>query len=165
MLERVSAVAGLAPFRGGGVLISESPAHSLTQIAGDAKALKTAFPRLPETVGTAISYAGKTILRIGPQQLWVIGTAPDLHEGLFVTPLSSSRTCFLIEGTSARDVLAACAAIDFHPHVFKPEKYVMTGIHHMPVLIHCASENQFQVYCLRTFALHLWEVLTDAAHS
>jgi sarcosine oxidase subunit gamma len=163
MLERVSALAGISPFHSDGAQILEVPNIVLTQVAGEAQALKTTFPKLPEAVGVAVHYAGKTLLRIAPLQLWVIGTAPEQHQGLFITPLSSSRSCLAIEGPHARDVLAKCAAVDFHQQVFKPEHFVMTGIHHMPVLIHCIGAEQFHVYVMRTFALSLWEVLVDAA--
>jgi methylglutamate dehydrogenase subunit D len=165
MLDRVSALAGTAPFHGDHIQIQENSSTMLTQVAGDEKALKTAFPKLPATVGVAAEYAGKTFLRVGPDQLWVIGTAPDVHNGLFLTPLSSSRTCIAIEGARAREVLAKCAAIDFHAQVFKPDRFVMTGIHHMPVLIHCTAADTFHIYTLRTFARHTWEILVDAAHS
>jgi heterotetrameric sarcosine oxidase gamma subunit len=163
MLERVSALAGVPPFYGDGAQIVDVPNLSLTQVAGDVQALKTAFPKLPEAVGVTVQYAGKTLLRIAPHQIWVIGTTPDQHQGLCLTPLSSSRSCISIDGPHARDALAKCAAVDFHPQVFKPEHFVMTGVHHMPVLIHCAGVEQFHVYVMRTFALSLWEVLVDAA--
>ncbi len=165
MLEQVSALAGIASFEGDGILISGSTAFVLSQIAGEQKALKKRFPRLPDVVGVAVSDAGKTIMRIGPQQLWIIGTSPEQHQDLSVIPLSSSRSRIKLEGTRARDMLAKCAAIDFHPKVFTPGHFVMTGIHHMPVLIHCWGVDQFDIYILRTFARSLWEVLIDAGHS
>jgi sarcosine oxidase gamma subunit len=39
----------------------------------------------------------------------------------------------------------------------------MTGIHHTPALVHCTSENRFEIYALRTFALSVHDWLTDAA--
>jgi methylglutamate dehydrogenase subunit D len=163
MLERVSALAGVPPFYGDGAHVMEVPNIALTQVAGDVQALKTAFSKLPDAVGVAVHYAGKTLLRIAPDQIWVIGTTPDQQQGLFLTPLSSSRSCISIDGPHARVILAKCAAVDFHPQSFKPEHFIMTGIHHMPVLIHCTAMDQFHVYVMRTFALSLWEVLVDAA--
>jgi heterotetrameric sarcosine oxidase gamma subunit len=165
MLERVSALAGIVPFHGDGVQVFDIVTPTLTQVAGDAQALTTAFPKLPATVGVVVEYAGKSFLRVGPHQLWVIGAAPELQDGLFLAPLSSSRMCIAIEGPRARAVLAKCAAIDFHAQAFKPDRFVMTGVHHMPALIHCAAADRFHVYTLRTFALHMWEIFVDAAHS
>ncbi len=84
---------------------------------------------------------------------------------IFVTSLSSSRTCIALEGIRSRDVLAKCAVIDCHPKTFKPNHFAMTGIHHMPVLIHCNGADEFHICIMRTFALSLWEVLVDAGHS
>ena len=165
MLERASALSGTATFIGEGIRVAEAAEFMLTQAAGDSKTLKKCFREIPKTVGMAVDYAGKTIMRIGPHQLWIVGSPPEQHEGLFFTPLSSSRTRMLIEGQRSRDVLAKCAAIDFHDKVFTPGQFVMTGIHHMPVLIHCVEPDSFHVYGLRTFALSLWEVLVDAGHS
>jgi heterotetrameric sarcosine oxidase gamma subunit len=165
MLERASALAGMTPYDANGTRIAEAADFCLTQAAGDVIALKTAFPKLPDRVGTITEHAGRTMLRIGPNQLWIIGTASEQADGIYLTPLSSSRTRIAVEGPGARDTLAKCAAIDFHPKVFTPGTFAMTGIHHMPALIHCTGTDTFHIYSLRTFALHLWEVLVDAAHS
>jgi methylglutamate dehydrogenase subunit D len=116
-------------------------------------------------VGIAVDSGGRTILRIGPRQAWIIGDPPAPADGLALTPLSSSRTRFALQGTGARSLLAKCAAIDVHTKVFTPGRFAMTGIHHMPVLIHCIEPDVFHIYALRTFALSLWEVLVDAGHS
>jgi methylglutamate dehydrogenase subunit D len=140
-----------------GVKLSEAADFTLTQVAGKDKALKKALGKLPATVGTAVE--GK--LRIGPDQLWVIGSTPPAGDGLYVTPLSSGRVRLLLEGERAREVLSACAQIDFCASQFKPDQFVMTGIHHTPVLIHCVGPNAFHIYAMRTFALNVWEWLVD----
>jgi methylglutamate dehydrogenase subunit D len=165
MLERVSAFGDVQALERVGIRFAEAPDFVLTQVAGEPKALKTAFPKQPDAVGVAVDYAGKVIMRIGPNHLWIIGTPPEPHDGLFLTPLSSSRSRIMLEGSNVRAVLAKCAAIDFHDKTFTSGKFVMTGIHHMPVLIHCVEPDNFHVYGLRTFALSLWEVLVDAGHS
>jgi methylglutamate dehydrogenase subunit D len=165
MLERKSALAAAASYEAEGIRIAEVQDFTLTQVAGQETALKTAFPKLPERVGAIAEHAGRTMLRIGPKQLWIIGTAPEASEAVYLTPLSSSRTLIAIEGPTARQLLANCAAIDFHPRAFTSGTFAMTGIHHMPVVIHCTGADSFHVYALRTFAQHLWETLVDAAHS
>jgi methylglutamate dehydrogenase subunit D len=165
VLDARSPLEGVTPLKHDTLRLFEAQDYSLTQVAGDAKVLKTAFPKLPQGVGVAIDYAGKTLFRVGPDQLWIVGTPPERHVGLFFTPLTSSRTRLCIEGQRARDVLSKSAMIDFHSKVFTPGRFVMTGIHHMPVMIHCVDANIFHLYIMRTFALHLWEILTDAAHS
>jgi methylglutamate dehydrogenase subunit D len=39
----------------------------------------------------------------------------------------------------------------------------MTGMHHVPVLIHCVGKNKFHIYVMRTFALSIWDWLVEAA--
>ena len=39
----------------------------------------------------------------------------------------------------------------------------LTGIHHTPVLVHRTSEQRYEIYAMRTFALSVWEWLSDAA--
>jgi methylglutamate dehydrogenase subunit D len=165
MLDRVSSLELASAHVSEGLRIAESPDFVLTQVAGDAKALKRSISKAPERVGIAVEYAGKLLMRIGPHQLWVIGTPPEAFDGLYLTPLSSSRARIEIKGHRAREVLVKCAAIDFHPKQFKQGQFVMTGIHHMPVLIHCTAADAFHIYAMRTFALHLWEILTDAGYS
>lgn len=165
MLERVSAFQGMVPVESGGIRMAVSADFALTQVVGDAKALKAAFPKLPTNIGIALDYAGKSILRVGPAQIWIVGAPPEAHFGLHLIALSSSRIRITLLGPRTREILAKGAAIDFYPKVFTPGKFVMTGIHHMPVLIHCVEPDMFHLYVMRTFALTMWEVLTDAAHS
>jgi methylglutamate dehydrogenase subunit D len=118
---------------------------------------------LPTKRGAVVEHDGRALLRVSTKQLWTIGDAPVANEGIYITPLSSGRTRILLEGPKAREVLSACALIDFSPSEFKPGQFVMTGIHHTPVTIHCIGENGFHIYALRTFALNVWEWLCDIA--
>jgi methylglutamate dehydrogenase subunit D len=162
MLERVSPLPEKYALEGSDFHIREVSDFVLTQVAGDTKALKKAFPKAPAAIGDAVERDQRLLLRIGPTQLWVIGSPPEVGDSLFLTPLSSSRTLLVIEGSRAREVLSGCAAIDFHPKVFGIGQFAMTGIHHMPVLIHCIGEDAFHLYVMRTFALTMWEILVDA---
>jgi methylglutamate dehydrogenase subunit D len=144
-----------------GVVLTGAAGFTLTQVAGEDKVLKKALGKLPAKVGTAVEHDGRTLFRIGAKQIWILGDALTSSEGLYITPLSSGRTRISLEGPRARDVLAACALIDFSSREFKPGHFVMTGIHHTPVTIHCIGENSFHIYALRTFALNVWEWLRD----
>jgi methylglutamate dehydrogenase subunit D len=119
--------------------------------------------KLPTKVGVATVSDGRTLLRTGPKQIWVLGVAPTASSGCYVTPLSSGRTRIALSGSGAREVLSSCAAIDFHPMEFKPGQFVLTGIHHTPVTIHCTGEDEFHIYALRTFARAVWEWLEDSS--
>lgn len=163
MLDARSPLATFQPVTINGVSLSEAPDFTLTQVAGNDKDFKRALGKFPAKIGVALDHDARTLLRVGPKQMWVLGAAPDAASGCYITPLSSGRTRIALSGLGARDVLASCAAIDFHAAEFKPSHFVMTGIHHTPVLIHCIGENDFHIYTLRTFALAMWEWLVDAA--
>ena len=163
MLDARSPLGFDVRFEREGVALSEAPGFTVTQVAGDDKALKKVLGKLPAKVGTVVSQEGRSVMRVGAKQLWVLGDIVSESDGVYITPLSSGRTRILLEGPRARDVLAACALIDFGSASFKPGYFVMTGIHHMPVLIHCIGDNSFHIYALRTFALNVWEWLCDIA--
>jgi heterotetrameric sarcosine oxidase gamma subunit len=159
MLEAHSPLGAVARFECDGVVLTEAPDFTLLQVAGADRHLKKAFGKIPTKNGVVSS----GILRVAPKQLWLLDQKIEASEGLYVTPLSSSRTRIHLEGFNARRVLAAVALIDFGASQFKPGQFVMTGIHHTPVTIHCISENSFHIYALRTFALNVWEWLCDIA--
>jgi methylglutamate dehydrogenase subunit D len=168
MLERRSALASAKPYTSASLQIAEARGFSLLQAAGNPKSISPVTGKLPGKVGIALASDGRTLMRTGPNQFWIIGPENDdiaskLQNAAIVTPLSHSRTRIVVEGGPARDVLAKCAPLDFHSSAFKPGSFAMTGIHHTPVLIHCAGENRFEIYALRTFALSVHEWLADAA--
>jgi methylglutamate dehydrogenase subunit D len=163
MLEAHSPLGAGARFEREGVTLFEAPSFTLTQIAGEDKVLKKLLGKLPTKVGTAQENDDRTLLRVGPKQFWAVGNTVMPSEGIYVIQLSSGRTRIALEGPRAREVLAACALIDFAPGQFKPGQFVMTSIHHTPVNIHCTGENSFHIYALRTFARNVWEWLCDVA--
>ncbi len=165
MLNAHSPLGTDARFECDGVILSEAPNFILTQVAGKDKALKKAFGKLPPKVGVVLEHDDGKIMRIGPQQIWVLGEAVAPSHGIYITAMSSAPTRIKLEGLRARDVLARCALIDFDRSQFKPGHFVLTGIHHTPVTIQCTEENTFHIYVLRTFALNIWEWLCDVAQS
>lgn len=171
MLDRRSALLNAKPYKSSVLQIGEARGFSLLQIAGFSKAFeKTLTPitgKLPGKIGVALQADGRTLMRTGANQFWIIAPETDdlatqLRDLAILTPLSHSRTRLFIEGAPARRVLAKGIPLDFHVSVFKPGMFAMTGIHHTPVLIHCVAENRFEIYALRTFALSVWDWLTDA---
>lgn len=168
MLERRSALASVEPFEAPGLRLAEAPDFSLLQVAKPSKSAQVLLGKLPRSVGQAVDSNGRTVMKTGPDQFWLIGPVGDdmlrqLQGAAVSTQLSSSRTRILLEGDHARALLARSAPIDFHPQAFTPGIFAMTGIHHTPVLIHCIGGNAFHVYAMRTFALSIWEWLVDAA--
>jgi methylglutamate dehydrogenase subunit D len=164
MLEARSPLGAAARFEGEGLVLQEAPDFTLAQVAGNEKALKAALGKLPSKVGVAIVQDGATLMRVGPDQIWVLGKMPEPVGGVHVTPLSSARTRILLEGPRSRELLASIALIDFSPSHFKEGQFVMTAIHHTPVTIHVIGPGSFYIYTLRTFALNTWEWLCDATH-
>jgi heterotetrameric sarcosine oxidase gamma subunit len=185
MFERQSAL--LTGLAGGGrdgvegsrrCRIGEVRGWSLIQVAGFAPTLHEVEERLETMVGElplgshCVAPGERMIFRTGPEQFWIIGPEDDLFERLVeavgpeigaVTPLSHSRTRIFIEGGCAADILKRGVPIDFHPKVFKPGQAALTGLHHTPILLHRVREDRFEIYAMRTFALSLWDWLTDAA--
>jgi sarcosine oxidase subunit gamma len=148
--------------------IGEVREFSLLQVAGSSKAITPITGKLPSKVGVALQAEGRTLMRTGANQFWIVGPETDdlatkLRDLAVLTPLSHSRTRIFIEGTPSRDVLTKGIPLDFHTSAFKPGMFAMTGIHHTPVLVHCLSENRFEIFALRTFALSVYNWLTDAA--
>ena len=172
MLERRSALASAKPYVSAVLKISERPGFTLTQVAGlspDFEArLAAVVGTPPEKVQQAQANGAHTLFRIGPAQFWIVGPetdeAPSRLEGqCAVTPLSSSRTRVALEGAPAREVLARLIPVDLHPTVFTPGTVALTGIHHTPVTVHCTGEHSFDIYSMRTFAVNVWDAITDAA--
>lgn len=172
MLERRSALAEARPYRSPVLTIAEKRGFTLTQVAaldgGFETKLAGIVGDLPGKVGVARESDGRTIMRIGPAQFWIIGPetvdlASRLQEFCDTTPLSHGCVRISLEGVPARDVLAKLMPLDFHASVFTPGMFAMTGLHHTPVTVHCTGPDSFDLYIMRSFALNLWEVITDAA--
>ena len=168
MLDRRSALASAKPYASPTLQIGEAREFSLLQVAGSSKAITPITGKLPGKVGMATQSNGRILMRTGENQFWIVGSESDdlaaqLREIAILTPLSHSRTRIFIEGARAREVLSKGIPLDFHPTVFKPGMFAMTGIHHTPVLVHCVSDHRFEIYALRTFALSVYDWLTDAA--
>ncbi len=174
MLERRSALAMAKPYVSQVLAIAERPGFTLTQVAGldsgfEAKLSAVVGP-LPQRRGIAQCSGSHTIFRIGPTQFWLIApeadsTARMLEGQCAVTPLSHSRVRISLSGAPAREVLAMLIPVDLHGSVFGPGCFAMTGIHHTPVTVHCTEPDTFDLYVMRTFALNVWEVVTDAARA
>jgi heterotetrameric sarcosine oxidase gamma subunit len=126
---------------------------------------------LPAAIGQVIRANGRMLLKTGAEQYWIISPEADDFVPAIppqmgaITSLSHSRTCMYIEGARAAAVLAKGVPLDFHPDVFRVDHFALTGIHHTPVLIHRSAQDRYEIYALRTYALTVWEWLTDAAFS
>jgi len=183
MLERRSALAD-ALRRGGRdgadgtrrLRLGEVRGWSLVQVA----ALPGTMPRVaailgavPDSANDAMAAGNSLLFRTAPDQVWIVGRdGADLSAPLqqaigpdvgAVTPLSHGRTRIFIEGDGTRDLLMKGVPLDFHADVFRVGHFAQTGLHHTPVLIHRVAADRYEIYALRTFALTVWDWLTDAA--
>jgi len=172
MLERRSALASAKPYVSAALKIAERPGFTLTQVAGldgdFENKLSAVVGTLPDKVARAQVNGERTIIRIGPAQFWIVGPETDdaasrLAGLCAVTPLSSSRVRIALEGAPARAVLARLMPVDFDAAVFTLGNAALTGLHHTPVTVHCTDADAFDIYAMRTFALDVWDAVTDAA--
>src|SRR5882724_11536334 len=129
---------------------------------------------LPSTLSETVTIGAGRVFRTGPEQFWIDGPAGDgdaeaqLRQVVptavgAVTSLSHSRTRIVIDGACARDVLRKGIPLDFDPEVFRIDQAALTGLHHTPILVHRAGADRYELSAMRSFALSVWEWLTDAA--
>lgn len=168
MLERRSPLANAHRYESRVLKIEEAPGFTLLQFAGQEAAIAKVTGALPQRVGVATIHKATSFFRIGPNQFWAVGPEGDglaskLESKCAVTPLSSSRCRILLEGDPARHVLAKGIAIDWHESAFEPGQFALTGLHHMPLMVHCIAPHGFHLYAMRTFAMSVYQWLTDAA--
>ncbi len=188
MLERTSAIAaGLA--RGGrmphgeaGCRLGEVRDWTLLQVAGfqgsfaavEATVAAACGGSAPAKVGDTAQSGDLLLMRTGPEQLWLVGPGEvlaqesALRKGLdptvgLLTPLSHSRSWMFIEGPRARDVLAKGIAIDLSADRFPVDAFALTGLDHTPILLHRSAADRYELWAMRSFALTVWDWLTDAA--
>jgi heterotetrameric sarcosine oxidase gamma subunit len=164
-----------------GLRVGEAKGWKLVQVAafpGTIVGLEGALrpllrAELPVRVGQATAIGARRLLKIGPEQFWIItlddeDIAPDLQCVVTptlgsVTALSHSRTCLWIDGPRSREVLETGIALDLHPEVFRQNFFGLTGLHHTPITVYRSDESRYELYVLRTFAVWAWEWLIDAA--
>jgi sarcosine oxidase subunit gamma len=170
VFERQSALGKVSGEVRGWALVQAAAFHSTH--AEFREALRSVLGSdLPAAIGQVIRANGRMLLKTGAEQYWIITPeADDIRLDLpaqmgAITSLSHSRTCMYIEGAQAAAVLAKGVPLDFHPDVFRVDHFALTGIHHTPVLIHRSAQDRYEIYALRTYALTVWEWLTDAAFS
>jgi methylglutamate dehydrogenase subunit D len=170
-----SFAAGAAP-----VKLGEVRGFSLVEVA----ALPNTYPALaqavvevlgavPEKAGQSSVIRNRLLFRTGPEQFWVVSAVDeDLTDALqyvlragvgAVTSLSHSRTRIFIEGPGAPQVLNTGIAIDLNTVLFPVGAVALTGAHHTPVVLHRVGAERYELYVPRTFAVWIWDWLTDAS--
>lgn len=175
-----------------GIAMDEAPFPAIVNLRGKAKdkafmaaveqVLGVAPPTKPNTVAEG---DGVSILWLSPEEWWVIARkdeaidaeaklAEKLRAALSdcqaaVTEVGEGRSCILVSGPQARDLLNKGCPLDLHPSVFGvPGSCAQTMLAKSLVVLNLVNDEEsegptFEVYVLRSFADYLWSWLEDAA--
>jgi sarcosine oxidase subunit gamma len=192
VVERLSAVAsayragtfGAVETSGPGLVIAERRLLQIVQIAAHRGVEEVVRSAVVEALGvippadpnTAISGESGMLLWIGPRR-WLVVAPEDGGSDLMhalrgalgpaeaaVTELGNGRTVWRLSGRHVRDVLAKGTSIDLHARAFPPGRCAQGLLGHAAALIHAVdAAPTFDLYVARSFALTVWEWLTEAA--
>lgn len=164
-----------------GVVLREIAGRDLLQIGAWPETVTSVAQELgaaigaeaPAPRGPAVMSGARTAFFVGPDKIWV--TAP-FADGLsaklgklwpsakaVVTELGHSRTVLRISGTNARDLIARFLAIDTDPALFPAGRVNSAGLHGLGVTLHHVSDDSYDLYLPRTFALSLVEGIVEVA--
>lgn len=181
--ERVSALAGhYTPGRFGkganvsdraaGVTLQVVPDLVLHQIAAWAESIDEVGEKTADVAGakgapgpcSATSGSGASILRTEPLKWLLYGTAaPALSPEQGATlDLSHSRTQIRITGDDAVTFLNRHLSLDLRENAFPEGSVASTVFHHVGVTL-WRSDQGYEMFIPRGFALSLWEMLVETA--
>jgi sarcosine oxidase subunit gamma len=174
-----------------GVALDERRFPAIVVLRGKAKdgaftaaAKKVLGIALPTTANSVERGKDIAVAFMNPEEWWVISDsdaldaearlAAKLREGLAsvraaVTEIGESRSCILVSGPRARDLLAKGCSVDLHPKVFGGVgQSAQTLLAKATVFFHQTAEGEtegpsFEIYVTRSFADYLWSWLEDAA--
>jgi heterotetrameric sarcosine oxidase gamma subunit len=131
--------------------------------------------RPPEEPNVVASERRIKILWLGPDR-WLIVRQVDHPRGLAseliaqlpagtaaLVDLGAARCVFTISGPRSRDVLAKHLPLDLSESMFPTGRCAQSAMAHIGVLVHAESADTFEIFVYRSFAQHLWQLLTDAA--
>lgn len=164
-----------------GLSITDRPALSIIQVAAWTEKADAVVEAIASTAGvkpsrescSAIQSDSTFAIWVGPDR-WLIveKETRDLDTAIHnaisedmaaITDQSHSRCVIRLEGREARNVLRKGTTLDMDPGYFKPGEAKMTNLFHMNGLIHCVSEDAFDVYVARSFGHSFYEVITHAS--
>ena len=162
-----------------GVVLSERPLGTLIQIAGWRDSFEPAvgavlqrlgFPGVggfdrAQVAGDALAFRcapERVLLRLASPAVWA-GVSAGLDQALTpVLDLSHSRTVLSLAGANVADLLARVLPIDCDGAEFPVDRFVQSALHSVGVLVHRRAAG-FEIYVPRSFAVAIWEVLTENA--
>jgi sarcosine oxidase, subunit gamma len=164
------------------ILLSERPHRCQINLRGNAadpalldgvrQATGLDLPQIPNSVSRNGEFRA---LWLGPNEWLLIGPAgreADLvrslrtslagqHAG--VTDVSEARTCILVAGVKARELLARGISLDLHPRMFGTGRCAQTGLAGANIVLEQIDDRPgFEIAVLNSFADHLWRWLERA---
>ncbi|WP_420340550.1 sarcosine oxidase subunit gamma [Roseibium sp.] len=161
---------------GSGVTFSEVTRISLLQIAAWPEAWKSVGAEAARLAGTETAPgpgmmaqgAKGTLLQIEPLKWWLI-SRDDRQDRIslatedgVVLDLSSSRTWIKLNGPSATHLLNHFLPLNLSDTAFPVGSVASSAFHHIGITL-WREENGFNLLLPRSFAISLWEQLTDSA--
>lgn len=126
---------------------------------------------LPAKANTATTNGACSVLSLAPARWLVVSAGHDdgalagalRNSGTVVNDIGGGRTVIRLSGWRVRDLLAKGCPVDIHPCVFGPGACAATDLLHIPAIIHNLDDYSYDVYVSRSYALSLWDWLTDGA--
>lgn len=181
MVDRISALAGhYQPGKSGLLGESDSVGVSLQDVQGLVLYQVAAWPDSVEVIGKQIAKtagcdrapgpcraeAGNNAaaLRIEPLKWWLYGVeAPevDAEQGA-ILDISHSRTHIRIAGPEAMSLLNRHLSLDLREQSFPLGSVASSLIHHVGVTL-WRSDDGYELFIPRGFALSLWEGIIESA--
>lgn len=178
MAERISALKGhYETGRFGeegdpGVTFIEAPAPVLYQVAAWPDTLETVAARVADMAGAgaapspgkAVAGRNGALLRVEPFKWWLYGIrARDLDPEQGTTlDLSHSRVQLRVAGPQARECLNRLVPLDLREQSFPAGSVASSAMFHVGVTL-WRSEEGYELFLPRGFAVSVWEVLFDTA--
>jgi heterotetrameric sarcosine oxidase gamma subunit len=178
MVNRVSALEGhYNPRRYGkegsvGVTMTEVRDLTLYQVAGWVDTMAAVSKKAAKTVGakdapgpcSASRGSSGALLRVEPMKWWVYGAeAPALKEDEGATlDMSHSRTHIRLTGQDVTTLLNRHLPINLSDEAFPVGAVASTAFHHVGVTL-WHSDDGYELFVPRGFALSLWEMLEEGA--
>lgn len=177
MVERISALFGhyskgrLGGDGACGVTFCEVADLSLVQVAAWPDTLRDVGARAAQSIGAdaapapgkAVSTPKGALLRVEPLKWWLYG-AGDVElspEEGSVLDLSHSRTHLRISGPQAALLLNRHLPLDLREAAFPVGTVATSAFHHTGVTL-WRSEQGFELFMVRGFALSLWQLLLES---
>ncbi|MBC8268814.1 MAG: sarcosine oxidase subunit gamma [Rhodospirillaceae bacterium] len=178
MVERVSALSGhysKTSHDNGSVTFTEIEDLSLIQLAAWPDTLALVAAKAVDIIGAqeapgpgrAVSTHKGTLLRIEPLKWWLVecrdfalSSDPLATQGA-VLDVSHSRTQLRISGPQAALLLNRHLPLDLRDAAFPVGTVASTAFHHTGVTL-WRSEQGYELFMIRGFALSLWELLRES---